>query len=68
MSNGRILIVDDEADIRKTVKLALVKAGYEVKEAKDGEAKDGEAKDAKGKDGESKSDAKKDKGKAGKTK
>ncbi len=38
MSLGRILIVDDEADIRKTVNLTLTKAGYEVKEAADGEA------------------------------
>ena len=38
MSSGRILIVDDEADIRKTVKFALSKAGYEVIEAENGEA------------------------------
>ncbi len=37
MSLGRILIVDDEADIRETVKIILVKAGYEVKEAENGE-------------------------------
>ncbi len=37
MSLGRILIVDDEADIRRTVKFALTKAGYEVKEAENGE-------------------------------
>lgn len=38
MSLGRVLIVDDEADIRKTVKFALTKAGYDVKEAENGEA------------------------------
>ena len=37
MSLRRILIVDDEADIRTTVKFALTKAGYEVKEAENGE-------------------------------
>lgn len=34
--NGRVLIVDDEADIRKVVRLALEKANYEVLEAEDG--------------------------------
>ena len=34
---GRILIVDDEPDIRKVVRLTLDKAGYEVLEAEDGE-------------------------------
>ena len=38
MSLGRILIVDDEEDIRKSVKFLLTKAGYEVVEAPDGEA------------------------------
>ena len=38
MSLGRILIVDDEEDIRKTVNLTLTKAGYDVVEAVDGEA------------------------------
>ena len=38
MSAGRILIVDDEADIRKTVRFTLSKAGYDVVEAEDGEA------------------------------
>ena len=37
MPSGRILVVDDEADVRKTVRLTLVKAGYEVIEAEDGE-------------------------------
>ncbi len=37
MPEGRILVVDDEADVRKSVHLALKKAGYEVVEAEDGE-------------------------------
>lgn len=37
MENGRILVVDDEEKIRKLVKDFLVKKGYEVIEAKDGE-------------------------------
>jgi two-component system chemotaxis response regulator CheY len=37
MSLGRILVVDDEADVRKSVRLTLQKAGYEVVEAEDGE-------------------------------
>ena len=35
--NGRVLIVDDERDIRKVVRLHLEKAGYEVQEAENGE-------------------------------
>lgn len=35
--NGRILVVDDEADIRKVVRMTLQKAGYEVLEAENGE-------------------------------
>ncbi len=35
--NGRILVVDDEPDIRKGVRMTLEKAGYEVLEAEDGE-------------------------------
>lgn len=38
MSEGRVLIVDDEPDVRRTVKLALNKAGFDVVEAEDGEA------------------------------
>lgn len=34
---GRVLIVDDEAQIRKPISLNLAKAGYEVVEAEDGE-------------------------------
>ena len=37
MSLGRILVVDDEADVRKSVRLILTKAGYDVREAEDGE-------------------------------
>lgn len=33
---GRILLVDDEESIRKTVGLSLTKAGYDVREAEDG--------------------------------
>jgi two-component system chemotaxis response regulator CheY len=35
-SRGRVLVVDDEADVRKAVNLALTKSGYEVIEADDG--------------------------------
>lgn len=35
--NGRVLVVDDEPDIRKVVKMTLTKAGYEVLEAENGE-------------------------------
>jgi len=35
--NGRVLIVDDEPDIRKVVRMTLQKAGYDVLEAEDGE-------------------------------
>lgn len=37
MGIGRILVVDDEADIRKTVRLTLTRAGFEVIDAEDGE-------------------------------
>jgi two-component system chemotaxis response regulator CheY len=33
---GRVLVVDDEPDIRKVVKMTLQKAGYEVLEAENG--------------------------------
>ena len=36
-SNGRVLIVDDEPDVRKVVRMSLEKAGYDVLEAEDGE-------------------------------
>ena len=36
-SLGRVLVVDDEPDSRKAVRLALTKSGYEVIEAEDGE-------------------------------
>jgi len=35
--NGRVLVVDDESDIRKVVRLTLQKAGYHVLEAENGE-------------------------------
>ena len=36
-SNGLILVVDDESDVRKVVQMTLMKAGYDVIEAEDGE-------------------------------
>jgi two-component system, chemotaxis family, chemotaxis protein CheY len=35
--NGRVLVVDDEPDIRKVVRMTLQKAGYDVLEAENGE-------------------------------
>jgi DNA-binding NtrC family response regulator len=37
MGIGRVLIVDDEADVRKMVRLTLFKAGFDVVEAADGD-------------------------------
>ena len=37
MSIGRILVVDDEEDVRKSVRLVLMKADYDVVEAEDGD-------------------------------
>jgi two-component system chemotaxis response regulator CheY len=37
MALGNVLVVDDEPDIRKSVRLILTKAGYDVIEAEDGE-------------------------------
>jgi len=37
MALGRILVVDDEPEVRKSVRLTLTKANYEVIEAEDGE-------------------------------
>ena len=37
MGMGKVLVVDDEKDIRKSVRLILTKAGYDVIEAEDGE-------------------------------
>jgi two-component system chemotaxis response regulator CheY len=34
--NGRVLVVDDEADVRRIVRMTLEKAGYDVLEAEDG--------------------------------
>lgn len=36
MSKGRVLVVDDELDVRAAVRLILSKAGYDVIEAEDG--------------------------------
>ena len=36
-SNGLVLVVDDEPDVRKVVRMTLEKAGYGVLEAEDGE-------------------------------
>lgn len=36
-SQGLVLVVDDEADIRKVVRMTLQKSGYDVIEAEDGE-------------------------------
>ena len=37
MSNGRILVVDDEPQIRRIMRTTLTGAGYEVEDAKTGE-------------------------------
>ncbi len=37
MPKGRVLIVDDEAELRKSTRLVLTKADYQVVEAEDGE-------------------------------
>lgn len=36
-SEGLVLVVDDEPDVRKIVRMTLEKAGYDVIEAEDGE-------------------------------
>jgi two-component system chemotaxis response regulator CheY len=36
-TKGQVLIVDDEPDVRKVVRMSLEKAGYDVIEAEDGE-------------------------------
>ena len=36
--NGRVLVVDDEPDTRRVVRMMLEKVGYDVVEADDGEA------------------------------
>ena len=37
MAKGRVLVVEDEPDVRRTVRLVLEKAAYDVVEAEDGE-------------------------------
>jgi len=37
MSLVRILVVDDEADVRKSVRRTLTRASYDVVEAEDGD-------------------------------
>jgi two-component system, chemotaxis family, chemotaxis protein CheY len=37
MGLGRILVVDDEPEVRQSVRLILTKAGYDVVDAEDGE-------------------------------
>jgi len=37
MGLGRVLVVDDEAEIRKSLRLILTKTGFDVVEAEDGE-------------------------------
>ncbi len=36
-SEGLVLVVDDESDVRKVVRMTLEKSGYDVVEAEDGE-------------------------------
>jgi two-component system chemotaxis response regulator CheY len=38
MAEGRVLVVDDDEDIRETVRLTLTKAGFNVVQAEDGAA------------------------------
>ncbi len=35
-ANGRVMVVDDEGDVRMVARLCLEKAGYQVIEAADG--------------------------------
>ena len=37
MSAGRILVIDDEPQIRRVMRMALTGAGYEIEDAKTGE-------------------------------
>ncbi len=45
MSAGRILVVDDEPQIRRIMRMTLTTAGYEVEDAKTGEEALGKARD-----------------------
>jgi len=38
MAEGRVLVVDDEADVRRTIQVMLTKAGFDGVEAEDGQA------------------------------
>ena len=38
IGKGRVLVVDDEVDVRTSVRLILTKAGYDVDEVEDSEA------------------------------
>ena len=38
MAEGRVLVVDDEPDVRRTIRIALTKAGFDIVEAEDGQA------------------------------
>ena len=44
MSLGRVLVVDDDPDIRQSLRMILTKAGYDVIEAEDGQLGVAEAK------------------------
>ena len=36
-TNGRVMVVDDESDVRTVARMCLEQAGYQVIEAEDGE-------------------------------
>ena len=40
MAAASVMIIDDDTDIRRVVRLMLTKAGYQVVEASDGEAEE----------------------------
>ena len=47
MSNGRILVVDDEPRIRRIMRMTLIGVGYEIEDAKTGEEAMGKVRDFK---------------------